>query len=82
MNKLMTKRNILFALVSCIVLGFMLTQPLLFGFCSNPYTFNSTTRCSDALLPSIGNFGIIFSITLLALLSILHFTKKQYTVHG
>lgn len=77
MKNILKKNHVLFISIATLILGYVFTQPLQFGLCSNSYLFGGNLRCADDLLPSIGDSLILFSVITIVVSAALHFFRDE-----
>lgn len=73
----MTKKTVLFASLVGGVVGYVLVNPLKFGFCFSPYTFSGGAGCLDKNIPALGEVVILFSASIFVLSIITYFLHEE-----
>lgn len=71
------RKLILIISVIGTLVGYVLSNPLVFGICQRKYLFNNIQGCLDSTISGIGEPLLIFSILLVVILSILLFLNKN-----
>jgi len=73
----MKKKHLLVLAVSGLLIGYILLNPLTFGFCTDKYMFNGRVGCISEMPTIIGELIIIFSIPLFIVSIALIFVKEK-----
>jgi|GEM_PF-1048932 len=72
----MTKRNVLIASIIFVVFAYILSNPILFGFCRNTYTFKDYIGCFDDF-PKLMSFLLINASVAILPFSIITYKMKE-----
>ena len=73
----MTKKTVFIFELASLLVGYVFTHPLWFGICFETYIFGGNQRCSDMLIPELGNFLLKFALLSFLISITLHFLRDE-----
>jgi len=73
----MTKKKVFWISLIGTAIAYVLTNPVTFGLCQKTYYFGDSIRCSDTLLPMIGQVLGLFALGLLLFSIVTYFLREE-----